>query len=234
MENENKSPYLFLEYEDVQRSFADLNISLLEGRHIQISDSRIFHLLESYPEELKHYYESLYGLELTHDKYDNESYYYLNFPLDSKGKLSESSRYKLLSDQNTIIGIMLLNIYHEKFFDKEKEVTWDDLVKIITEGENSNLYRKLWFNDIRDNYDHLDWKKKFYDKISNTLKEFQKLGWITGVFPQKSGTEIAQIQEGLRFQINVSINRFAKLYEHEIHHFDKFVETYHKNHVERL
>jgi len=228
MENENKSPYSFLEYEDVQRSFADLNISLLEGRHIQKSDSRIFHLLKSYPDELKYYYESLYGLELTHGKYDNQSYYYLSFPHDSKGRLSDPSRYRPLSDQNTIMGIMLLNIYHEKFFDKEKEVTWDDFVKIIMEGENSDLYKKLWFSDIRDNYDYSEWKKRFYDKVSNTLKEFQKLGWVTGEIPKKSGTEIAQIQEELRFQINVSINRFAKLYENEINNFDEFVEKYHK------
>jgi len=226
MENENKSPYSFLENEDIQQNFADLNISLLEGRHIQKSDSRIFHLLKSYPDELKYYYESLYGLDLIDRKYDDESYYYLSFPPDGKGNLSQSSRHKDLSDQNTIVGIMLLNIYHEKYFDKDKEVTWDELIKIITENENSDMYKKLFFNDIRENYDYSE-LNKFYEKIRRTLKEFQKLGWISGDLPQISNTEI-EIQEGFKFRINVSINRFATLYEYEISNFDEFVEKYRK------
>lgn len=228
MGNENKSLYAFLEKEDVQRNFADLNISLLEGKHIQKSDSRIFRLIRSYPGELKYYYQNLYGLDLIHGKYDNESYYYLSFPPNTKGNLSESSRHKEISDQNTIMGIMLLNIYHEKLFDQEKEMIWDDITKIIKESKNSDLYKMLWFNDIRENYDDSEWRK-FYEKIYRTLKEFQKLGWISGEFPKKSGTEVTEIQQTLRFRINVSINRFAELYGHEIKNFDSFVKEYRKN-----
>lgn len=95
MEHENttqKSPYAFLSNPSVQRYFADLNIDLLQGKHITADDYYSYQLLREYYEpELKQYYKELYELILEKATFDNSTYFYLDFPVDSKGRLSNRS-----------------------------------------------------------------------------------------------------------------------------------------------
>ena len=209
--------FSFLENEEVQIHFADLNIDLLRGRHIQRDDYYSFELLDKYEDDLRYYYTSLYGLVLTKEKVGTEIYYYLDFSQDGRGKLSSPSRYKQLSDTQVIIGIMLLNMYYDRFFNHLKEIDKEDIKKEILEGENSHLYKKLLFDDIRDDYSDLEWNKVIV-WLKKTLKDFDTLGWIQ----RQQSLDLDEI----RFTIKESIHRLAKLYKNEIENFDQFVEEY--------
>lgn len=65
MENENNKEvsqnFSFFKNADVQEYFADLNIELLSGRHIQNDRFYLYKLLKDYFNELSYYYEKVYG-----------------------------------------------------------------------------------------------------------------------------------------------------------------------------
>ena len=210
-----EQPFSFLESEYAQSFFADLNIKLLQSRHIQHEDGDIFRLLVDYEPEFYHYYSSLYRLKLVRDKQDNEVYYYLDFLQEGKGKLSESNRHKELTAIQVIIGIMLLKMYYARYLEQEKMITLDDIKKEIRESKNSDSYKAVLFNDVREYYSDKEWKEKVEKPIRKTISEFDRLGWV-----KKSS------ESNLVFTLRASIHRFARIYENEITNFDKFSEQY--------
>ena len=82
---------------------------------------------KKYFEELKYYYTNFYGLELERDYKDDITFYYLDFTEDSKGALSSTRRHKELSSLQTVMGIMLLNMYYDRYFENIKEITFQDI-----------------------------------------------------------------------------------------------------------
>lgn len=228
MENEyiqpKESPFAFLEEKDTQDHFANLNIELLRGAHIQKDNYYLFQLLSNHEPDLHSFYKTFYGLNLVSDKYDNEVFFYLDLYEESKGKLYPSSRHRELSEGEVVIAIMLLNMYYDRYFEHSKEIQWSDIRKEILEGENSALYKKLIFNDVRDEYSDPEWegaKKNF----KRTLRDLSVLGWIKRLSNEDS--------EDIHFSIKESIHRFAKLYATEINSFDEFVTKYRENKAEK-
>lgn len=197
-----------------------MNIELLKGAHIQRDNYYPFQLLSKYEEEINYYYKILYSLQLLKDKVDNEYYFYLDFFSEGKGKLSHSSRHRELTETEIVNGIMLLSMYHDRYFEYQKEIRWEDIKKEIIESENSNLYKKLLFKDVRDDYSDHEWdntKKQF----KKALRDFETLGWIRRI----------SIEDGdeVHFMIKESIHRLAKLYDKEINNFSEFVKSYTAN-----
>ncbi len=210
------NPYAFLEQEDVQRYFATLNLALLSGRHVQRLDTDIFHLLSDYLDEFRYYYKFLYGLHIEKNVLDDVVYYYLDFLEGHKGKMSE--RIRQLTHNETIIGIMLLNMYYDRYFDVSKDIYWSDIENEIVESENSEQYEKLLFGGVRSSYTDNEWSQKAKKRFKDAIKIFDKLGWVE----RKSHIH----SEDIHFSISPSINRLAKLYKSELEHFDAFVESY--------
>jgi hypothetical protein len=224
MENENSNeelinPFGFLEVEEVQKHFADLCIELLRGRHVQKNDYYLFQLVSSYYKELQYYFKTLYRLSLVRDRMDNEFYFYLDIPPDGKSEISEQTRHKELSDENTFVGIMLLSMYYDRYFSNPKEIYWDDIQKEIMESDNSDLYKSALFNDIRKDYTDPEWDnvKKMFRKA---LREFDGLGWVS--------RQLSEDVDKIHFVIKESIHRLAKLYSEEIVNFKSFSEAYSK------
>ncbi|HTA28461.1 MAG TPA: chromosome partition protein MukE [Bacteroidia bacterium] len=205
--------YAFLEDEKVKQYFADINIELLQGKHIQRDDYYPFLILSSNEPDFKFFYQNLYGLNLIKDKKDNETYFYLDFPEDGKGKLSPSSRYRELTQIQTIIGIVLMNMYYERYFEQIKQITWSDLKKEILEGEYAANYQRIFFKGQRGNFTDIEWEE-VRSSIKRVLKSFAALGWID--MQQQDDAEIS-------FVLKPAINRFAKLYKDELEHFEDFV-----------
>ena len=108
-------------------------------------------------------------------------------------------------------------MYYDKYFDDVKEVTFLDIKKEITEGENSQSYKKLWFEEIREEYSPTEWKRVITN-IKNTVRDFDKLGWVESMTPDEG--------EEIRIRLKEPIYRFQKLYEKEISNFDEFIENY--------
>lgn len=221
MENGNssesiKSDFSFLSDSLVQEHFVDLNSYLLSGGHIEKSDFYPYQLLLEYWDELYNYYESLYQIKLS--KGTNGDYYYLDFFEFGSGKLSNAKRHKELTDKQLVIGLVLLRLYLDKEFDNDKTITWADLMHDFFEGEDSKLYKKAFFSEVREHYSDPEIEKfrMWFDKILNS---FEKMGWID---------KINKIQgEGIQFTIRESIQRLALIYEKEIENFDEFIDRYH-------
>jgi len=223
MENENTAsniepPFKFFENSDVKEKFANLNIELLGGRHIQ-KNSNYYHyqLLKKYYDKFKYYYDYFYNLRLERTYKDDITFYYLDFNEDTRGALSSTNRYKELSPLQTVMGIMLLNMYYDRYFEDVKEITFSDIKKEIKEGENSQSYKKLWFNDIREDYTRKEWQR-VKGNMKNTIRDFDKLGWVESMTPDEG--------EEIRFRLKETIYRFQQLYDKEISNFDEFVDNY--------
>lgn len=207
--------YSFLKEEDVEKYFVDLNIALLSGRHIDTTDYAIFSVIEKYEEQWKLFYRNLYKLDLISDVFDRVPYYYLSFFDKGREKFSDNSRHRALTEMQTLTGLMLLDMYFQRYFDEQKIIKWLDIQKQIEEGDHSSQYQRILFNVIRPAYSKEEWQmaeKKFRDAINS----FDKLGWVK----KQSGQN-----ESLAFEIRPAIYRMAKLYENELKDFDIFTQN---------
>lgn len=214
MENENSeiSDYDFLSEESVKKYFADINILLLSGKHIDHKYYAEYTVLESYESQWKFFYSSLYGLNLVPDISDRSRYYYLDFTENGKGKFSDASRIKELTELQTLIGLTLLDMYYQRYFDEVKIIHWRDIKTQILESDHQQAYKRILFNDIRDSYDEKEWST-VEKKFGKTIDSFDKLGWVE----KQSGRN-----EVLVFEIRPAIHRLAKLYQEELQNFGLF------------
>lgn len=214
MENEDYeiSDYSFLTEESVEKHFADINILLLSGKHIDHKYYAEYTILENYEAQWRSFYSNLYRLNLVTDIFDRSRYYYLDFTENGKGGLGDVSRNKELTELQTLVGLTLLDMYYQKYFDEEKIIYWNDIKTQIQESDHQEAYKRILFNDIRGSYDEKEWnivEKKF----SKTIDSFDKLGWVE----RQSGKN-----EELVFEIRPAIHRIAKLYQEELQDFETF------------
>jgi hypothetical protein len=209
MENDN-SNYSFLTSDRAKRYFADADIALKQGRHLQDYgyDSRLFSFVDEYYDRgLKEYYQQLFQMNLVREKNDNQSYYYLDFPDDGKGKLGKENRSKELEDEKVIFAILLLNVFKDKFFE-QKEMEWSELEQIFKESEHKELWQKLLYGKVKLNYTP-DEEQKVKERVKSILKDFEKLGWV-----------IIKNTEEIKFEIMPSIERISRLYKDAIGQVD--------------
>jgi len=223
MEDKSKEivPYAFLCEERVEKHFAEINIMLLSGKHIDQRTYAIFTLLEETKDHWGTFYKNLYNLHFVEANFDGHTYFYLDFFDENKGRFSTSSRHRELTELQTLVGLALLDIYYKRFFDEKKIIKWSDITALIIEGEQTQAYKKIFFNSIRESnaYDEKDWKQ-VERKITTVVDAFDKLGWVEKLSSQN---------EELVFEIRPAINRLAKIYESELNHFDDFVPSLKKD-----
>lgn len=202
MENENFT-YYFLTSDQANKDFADLDYNLKNGRHIQdfAADHRLFSYLEEYYDKgLKEYYLDFFGMNLVKEDSDQDRYYYLDFPENGKGKLGKENRSKELEDVQLIFAILLLNLYKEKFFEK-KEVRWDELERIFKENEHKDIWRRLLYGSVKDNYSPNE-EQSVVARITKILNVFEDLGWVDIISPKE-----------VHFVILPAIDRISKMYQ---------------------
>ena len=214
---EDNNSFDIFKKNDVQKHFADLNIELLKGSHIDSSNHSHFMLLENYYEEFKEYYSTFYRLLLDKKTFENKAYYFLDFFLDSKGILSSNSRHKELTAIETITAITLLNMYYERQFEKYKVVSFSDIREKIKQSEFNKLYKRAFFkNGLRQNFTKSEWAR-VQKNIKNVISDFEQLGWVK---------ELTIINENdFSFVLNHSIHRFQLMYEYEISNLEEFINN---------
>lgn len=211
MENAN---YPFLNSEQATKYFADADIALKQGRHIQDfgTDIRLFSFIDEFYEKgLEDYYKQFFGMNLVCDKSDNGKFYYLDFPDDGKGKFGKENRSKELEDDKVIFAILFLNLYKERFFE-QKEFTWQELEQIFKEGEHKELWQNIFFSKVKQNYTPRE-EKDVKDKVRKILSDFEKLGWI-----------VFKNQEDIHFEVLPSIERISRLYGDVIDNLESIEE----------
>lgn len=212
--------YEFLNTERAKKYFADADFALRSGRHIQNfgSDFKLWDFINDfYDKGLSKYYLELLGMVLKKEFNEREAYFFLDFPEDgNKGKFGYDRTYPL-DDRLIIFSILLLNLHKEKFFEN-KEIKWDELLYIIEEGENKDLWQKLLYGDSKRNYTPAE-KEEVRRKIERTLQICERMGWIRWLS-----------YEELHFEIMPSIDRIAKLYQTEINNVE-LLEDYLENNL---
>lgn len=217
MEDKNNdiTSYGFLSEELVEKHFADVNFMLLSGKHIDEKYYTAFSLLEDKAEEFTQFYKNLYNLKLVAPSFDGHPYFYLDFFDTGKGKFAHSSRHKELTETQTLVGLMLLDIYYKRFFDEHKIVRWTELRNIILESEQQDAYKRILFNEVRtsNTYDAREWGN-VHRKINSAIDLFDKIGWVEKQTPSEDVPD---------FEIKPAINRLAKIYETELMDFEAFV-----------
>lgn len=211
MENAN---YPFLNSEQATKYFADADIALKQGRHIQDfgTDIRLFSFIDEFYEKgLEDYYKQFFGMNLVCDKSDNGKFYYLDFPDDGKGKFGKENRSKELEDDKVIFAILFLNLYKERFFE-QKEFTWQELEQIFKEGEHKELWQNILFSKVKQNYTPRE-EQEVKDKVRRIISDFEKLGWI-----------VFKNQEEIHFEVLPSIERISRLYGDVIDNIESIEE----------
>jgi chromosome condensin MukBEF MukE localization factor len=217
METQNSSPFRFLETEVSARHFADTDFALKMGRHIQHygADARLWDYINDHYEALENYYRHLFGVFLRKDMSDNrEIYFYLDFPEDHYGRFIRD-RHRELDDRVVIFGILLLNLFKERYFE-DKIIKWAQLEQIIDEGEHREYWQKLLYGETKRNYTPNE-KEEMRRRVERILHEFDRLGWIHFID-----------SENIHFEILPAIDRMAKLYAHEISNVELMSEYIHE------
>jgi hypothetical protein len=213
MENAN-SNFPFLSTDQAKKYFADADIMLKQGRHIQDfgNEIRLFSFIdENFDKGLEEYYKQLFGMNLVKGSSDNEKFYYLDFPEEGKGKLGKENRSKELEDEKVIFAILFLNLYKEKFFE-QKEFQWQELEQTFKESEHKELWQTILYGRIKPNYTPKE-EHDVKDKVRKILTDFEKLGWI-----------IFKNPEEVHFEIMPSIERVSKLYDDVINNVESIEE----------
>lgn len=217
MENENHEidSYSFLLDESIEKHFANINILLLSGKHIDHKFYSEYTLLESHERNWRDFYAKLYKLNLVADMFDGSRYYYLDCTENGKGKLSDSNRNRELTPLQILVGLALLDMYYQKYFDEEKIIHWKDIKVQILESDHQEAYKRILFNDVRESYDEKEWSE-VHTKFIKTIDNFDRLGWVE----KQSGRN-----EELFFEIRPAIHRLAKLYQEELYDFESFSQN---------
>lgn len=203
----------FLNDKQVQKHFAELNIELLRGRHILASDPALFSLLDQHVRNFDHYYKTLYGLPLQKRTHDSTTYFYLEFPIAGKGKLSNPNLYQELDAKTTIVGFVLANLYYTNYFSYDKKFRWEDIRYEIEHGEHKDAYQNLFFKEIRSEYSDKEWdnvKKQF----NSVINFFGRIGLV-----EKDDSD-----DDMQFTILATIHHFIELYKSEIENVDDFLK----------
>ncbi len=214
MENDHQEVdgYAFLLEENVEKYFANINIMLLSGKHIDQSYLNEFQALEEHETQWSAFYLNLYKLELVSEMFDQKRYYYLDFLEQGKGGLSHVSRHRELSELQTLFGLVLLDMYYQRFFEMEKIIHWSDVKLLLTESDHQDAYRRVFFGEVRESYDEREWSD-VQRKFTKAIDIFDDLGWV-----ERQSTS----KEELQFEIKPAILRLAKLYKKELENFDSF------------
>jgi chromosome condensin MukBEF MukE localization factor len=215
-EDTRANNYDFLEETKVRHHFADLNIKLLSGRHIQEDEFHLYSLLTDYFEELSAYYENLYHLKLVREIFDNVVYYYLDFYEGSRGALGDISRSKQLTEWQTMVGLMLLDLYYTRYFDDPKEIKWSHVKQEIEAGDRKQSLQTLFFGETRSGFSKNEWLE-VEKKWRNTIGSFHELGWVE---------KLSNQNEELHFTIKPAIHRLASMYSREMEHLDEYITLF--------
>ena len=208
--------YDFFTEDIVEKHFADMNIKLLSGRHIQQEDVNAFLLLEDFYPDLRNFYQKIYQLDLVRDIADQRAYFYLDFFDGGKGKLTDASRHRTLTEMQTVTGLLLLDMYYSRYFEHPKMITWSDIKQEIEEGDHKTDYQRILFPEIRAGYSDAEWAM-VDRRFREVIQSFHLLGWVNRLSGQ---------QEELLFEIKPSIHRMAMLYAEELENFTSFSENY--------
>lgn len=215
------SLYSFLATPEIKTRFAKLNRKLLRGRHIQANTDPVdYNLLNQFNhfDNFRFFYRQLYNLELHKRNFGGiETYFYLDFSDSGYSELTGPDKPIPLTPTQIKFGLMVLNMFYEKFFEQTKQITWPEIEELIMYSERQEDYKRVFFGTIRDNYSLIE-RGRLRSLFCQMTRRFDELGWISA----------NNLEGDFNFIINASIRRLEDMYKEELKNPDALFAQFKK------
>jgi hypothetical protein len=176
--NKAMSQYLFLESEDAEHVFSDVDYHLKNGTHIQDRKSqyKLYKFIEGNLGELSTYYLALFKLHLRSSGIEPDKYFYLEFPPEVRVGVPLEFRVHLKPEHVIIAFLLYKVIYIDRNIELNSVTEFQRLLRNDYEDIKPDLFRlfakvkELKSSEMNDD--------KVDRIIVKAMYEFNTLGWL--------------------------------------------------------
>lgn len=202
--------YTFLTTQEAISIFADVDYALRSGRHIQKcpSQGKLFAFIKRYYDQLKSYYDNLFGIHLNSEGEGELEYFFIDFFKDrngyyQRGNIPVENR-EYLAESHLIIAFLLIRMYVLEPRVEKRILIQDFKIQVLSEYEEYKPHLLRLFAKSEDTKETDYELKSIEDEIEKALKKFNELCWI--MIDKNTET----------FEIMPSLNRLLNIFENYI------------------
>lgn len=202
--------YTFLTTQEAISIFADVDYALKSGRHIQKcpSQGKLFAFIKRYYDQLKSYYDNLFGIHLNSEGEGELEYFFIDFFKDrngyyQRGNIPVENR-EYLVESHLIIAFLLIRMYVLEPRVEKRILIQDFKIQVLSEYEEYKPHLLRLFAKSEDTKETDYELKSIEDEIEKALKKFNELCWI--MIDKNTET----------FEIMPSLNRLLNIFENYI------------------
>lgn len=202
--------YTFLTTQEAISIFADVDYALKSGRHIQKcpSQGKLFAFIKRYYDQLKSYYDNLFGIHLNSEGEGELEYFFIDFFKDrngyyQRGNIPVENR-EYLAESHLIIAFLLIRMYVFEPRVEKRILIQDFKIQVLSEYEEYKPHLLRLFAKSEDTKETDYELKSIEDEIEKALKKFNELCWI--MIDKNTET----------FEIMPSLNRLLNIFENYI------------------
>lgn len=202
--------YTFLTTQEAISIFADVDYALKSGRHIQKcpSQGKLFAFIKKYYDQLKSYYDNLFGIHLNSEGEGELEYFFIDFFKDrngyyQRGNIPVENR-EYLAESHLIIAFLLIRMYVLEPRVENRILIQDFKIQVLSEYEEYKPHLLRLFAKSEDTKETDYELKSIEDEIEKALKKFNELCWI--MIDKNTET----------FEIMPSLNRLLNIFENYI------------------
>lgn len=202
--------YTFLTTQEAISIFADVDYALKSGRHIQKcpSQGKLFAFIKRYYDQLKSYYDNLFGVHLNSEGEGELEYFFIDFFKDrngyyQRGNIPVENR-EYLAESHLIIAFLLIRMYVLEPRVEKRILIQDFKIQVLSEYEEYKPHLLRLFAKSEDTKETDYELKSIEDEIEKALKKFNELCWI--MIDKNTET----------FEVMPSLNRLLNIFENYI------------------
>lgn len=202
--------YTFLTTQEAISIFADVDYALKSGRHIQKcpSQGKLFAFIKRYYDQLKSYYDNLFGIHLNSEGEGELEYFFIDFFKDrngyyQRGNIPVENR-EYLAESHLIIAFLLIRMYVLEPRVEKRILIQDFKIQVLSKYEEYKPHLLRLFAKSEDTKETDYELKSIEDEIEKALKKFNELCWI--MIDKNTET----------FEVMPSLNRLLNIFENYI------------------
>lgn len=205
--------YTFLTTQEAISIFADVDYALKSGRHIQKcpSQGKLFAFIKRYYDQLKSYYDNLFGIHLNSEGEGELEYFFIDFFKDrngyyQRGNIPVENR-EYLAESHLIIAFLLIRMYVLEPRVEKRILIQDFKIQVLSEYEEYKPHLLRLFAKSEDTKETDYELKSIEDEIEKALKKFNELCWIM----IDKNTETFEVMPSLNRLLNIFENYITKV-----------------------
>lgn len=168
--------YTFLTTQEAISIFADVDYALKSGRHIQKcpSQGKLFAFIKRYYDQLKSYYDNLFGIHLNSEGEGELEYFFIDFFKDrngyyQRGNIPVENR-EYLAESHLIIAFLLIRMYVLEPRVEKRILIQDFKIQVLSEYEEYKPHLLRLFAKSEDTKETDYELKSIEDEIEKALK----------------------------------------------------------------